>query len=210
MASQTEWGRSLLRRFTLFSLDRLLGCSVDPPGIHADRVFGGDRGAPELVPQRNTEFRDVVVRDQIIAILQYPVERLRMRNEARPVRRPDQLFDEVVDDWAPDAEEISASLLVGGLGAPILALLIAGRQRLREHRHGHVVVEGVHALLVLRRVDRTYPRRNPHALEVFRERQHDALELRVVEQDLEFERLTGLVIDELLALERPTRFFQQL
>src|SRR5262249_22201356 len=145
-----------------------------------------------------------------IAILQDPIERMRMPNEARPVRRTDQLLDELVDDWASDAEEISTSLLVGGLGAPILALLITGRQRLREHRHGHVVVEGVHALLVLRRVDRTHMRGNPHALEVFRERQHDALELRIVEQNLEFEKLTGLVVDELLALERPTRFFQEL
>src|SRR5438874_1227533 len=116
---------SLLRHFAFLGLDRLLGGGIDPPGLEADRVFRRDRGAPEFVPMGNAERRDVVMRDQVIAVLEDPVERVRMGYQARPIRRSDQLLDQLVDDFAFDAEQVAAALLVGGLRTPIFTLLIA-------------------------------------------------------------------------------------
>src|SRR4051812_15410404 len=119
---------SLLRHFAFLGLDRLLGGRIDPPGLKADRVFWRDGGAPELVPVGNAERGDMVMRDQVIAILQYPVEGVRVGQQAGPVGRPDQSVDQLVDDFAPDAHQGAAALLVGGLRAPIFALLVARGQ----------------------------------------------------------------------------------
>ena len=42
-----------------------------------------------------------------------------------------------------DADDVAAAFLVGGFRAPEVALLVAGRQRLREARNDDVEVEGV-------------------------------------------------------------------
>src|SRR5215472_6004035 len=120
--------RSLLRHFAFLGLDRVLGGGIDPPGLEPDRVSGRDGGAPELVPMGHTECRNVVIRDDVIAILQYPVERMGVGHQARPVGRVDQLLDQRVDNLAPDPDQVAAALLVGGLRALILALLVARRQ----------------------------------------------------------------------------------
>ena len=145
--------------------------------------------------------------DHVVAVLQDPVERAGLGDEALSVRRLDQLFDERVDDLALDPDQVAAAGLVGRFRAPIFALLIAGRQRLAKGHHGHVVIEGLHPLLVLRRVDRAHPRGDPHPLEVLGEGQHDPLELRIVEQNLELEGLPRFLVDELLALKvQPASF----
>src|SRR5215831_4378319 len=82
--------RSLLRHFAFLSLDRLIGGGIDPPGLEPDRVSGRDGGAPELVPMGDTECRNVVIRDDVIAILQYPVEGVRVGHEACAVGRTNQ------------------------------------------------------------------------------------------------------------------------
>ena len=55
-------------------------------------------------------------------------------------------LDQFVDRGIGDAEGVAAALGVGRLRAPELALLVAGRQRLREDVDRHVEVEIVHAL----------------------------------------------------------------
>ena len=61
----------------------------------------------------------------------------------------------------------------------------------------HVEIEGVHALLVLRDIDRAERRGDADPLQILDEGQDDPLHLRVVEQDLELEGLAGLVVDQL-------------
>src|SRR5208282_2028794 len=124
--------RSLLHDLALPGFERLLGGRIDPPGLEADRVFGRDGRAPELVPIRNPKRRNVVMRDQVIPVLQHPVERARPNNEANSVASTDQLLDQRVDHLVPDAEHIAASRLVGRLRAPILALLLTRRLLLSE------------------------------------------------------------------------------
>src|SRR5215472_4351333 len=118
--------KSLLRYFAFLGLDRLLGGWIDPPGLEPDCIFRRDRGPAELVPVRDAECRNVVMRDQVIAVLQYTIERMSVGHQARPVGRPDQPFDQLVDDFALDAHQIAAALLVGGLRTPKFALFVAG------------------------------------------------------------------------------------
>src|SRR5271165_595361 len=112
--------RSLLRYFALPGFDRLFGGGIDPPGLEPDGVFRRGGGTSELVPMGDAERRDVVMRDQVIAILQYSVEGMRVSHQARSVGRPDQILDQLVDGFAFDAHQVAASLLVGGLRAPII------------------------------------------------------------------------------------------
>ncbi len=57
----------------------------------------------------------MVLRDHVVSVLQHPVERPRVRDETRPIGRLDQLFDERIDGFVFDAEDITAPLLVSGL-----------------------------------------------------------------------------------------------
>ena len=57
-----------------------------------------------------------------------PVERPGMSDEARPIRCPDQFFDQLVDDLVLDSEEVAAAFFVGRLRTPVITLLVAGRQ----------------------------------------------------------------------------------
>src|SRR5439155_19337921 len=111
--SKWRWGlepslrRLSLGRLALFCLDGLLGFGVDPPGIEADAVFGRDLRAAVLVPISDPERRQVKVRDDVIAVLQDPIERAGMGDEAGAVGRTDQLLDQFVDDRALDAQEVA-------------------------------------------------------------------------------------------------------
>src|SRR6516162_9145405 len=103
--------------------------------------------------------------DDVIAVLQYPIQSAGMSDDACPVGSLDQLLDQFVDDRTLDAEDIAAALLVGRRRAEKLALLVARRQRLRELRRRHVEIEGLHALFVLCDIDGAHPRGDPHPLE---------------------------------------------
>src|SRR5688500_11600748 len=98
-----------LRRLALFCLDGLLGFRVDPPGVETDAVFRRYRRPPELVPVGDEILAGVEIRDHVIAVLQHPVERVRMRDQAGAVRRLDQLLDQFVDRRALDAEQVAAA-----------------------------------------------------------------------------------------------------
>src|ERR1700751_406672 len=132
-------GQSLLLRYlALLCFDRLLRARIYPPGIQADRIFGRDGRAPELVPISHAKRRDVVMRDYAIAILQYPVESAGVSDEARSIRRLDQLLDQFVDHLAVDAEHVLAPRLVGGLRPPIVAQFVPRRLRCAKSDDRHV------------------------------------------------------------------------
>ena len=104
-----------------------------------------------------------------------------MGDEAPAVGRLDQLFGQLVDDRVLDAEQVAAALLIGRLGAPILALLVAWRQRLAEALDGHVGVELVAAPLGLRRIDGAHVHVDTDAFEVLLIGQHHTLEARIAQ-----------------------------
>src|SRR6516225_5492698 len=160
---------SLLRYFALFCLDRLLRVGIHPPSVDAQTVFRCGLRTTELVPIRHPERSEMELRDHVVAVLQDAVERPRVGDEARPVRRPDQLFNHLVDDRALDAENIATSRLVGNWRTEKFALLVTGRQRLREQRYRHVEIKGFHPFFILRDIDSTDPGGYPHAFEVLRE-----------------------------------------
>src|SRR5260370_42435864 len=105
-----RWGRessfggasASLLHLALLRLDALLGLRVDPPGIEAEAVFGRDFGAAKLVPVADPERPEMELRDHVVAVLQDPVERMGMRNQAGAVGRPDQFLDQLVDNRALD------------------------------------------------------------------------------------------------------------
>src|SRR6266478_2351717 len=212
-ASAAGWGLAgslLLNDLAFFSLDRLLGGRIYPPGIQSDCVFRCDGRSPVLVPIRHTKGRDVIMRDYIISILQYPIERARVGDKARPIGRLDQLLDQRIDDLALDAEHVLASLLVCGDRPEIVAQLIPRRLRCAERDDRHIVVEGLHPLFVLRGIDGAHTGVDAHPFEVLLDRESNAFEFRLDQEDLKLEGLTGLVVDELFAFEGPTRLLQKL
>src|SRR5947208_15581825 len=87
-ASAGGWGLAqslLLYDLALLCFNRLFGNGIDPPGIQANGVFGGDGGPPVLVPIGHAKRCDVVMGDYVIAVLQYPVERAAVSDKARPI-----------------------------------------------------------------------------------------------------------------------------
>ena len=81
--------RSLLRHLALLRLDRLLGFGIDPPGIEADaRISARPAGGGTCPNRRRGTPPDVKLRDHVIAVLQHPVERMRVGDEARRGRAP--------------------------------------------------------------------------------------------------------------------------
>src|SRR6516164_8049454 len=143
------------------------------------------------------------MRDHVIAVLQYPIESASVSDETRPIRRLDQLLDQLVDHLALDAEVVLASLLVGSLRPKIVAQLIARGLGCAKAYDRHVKVEGLHAPFVLRSIDRAHPRGDSHPLEVLFEWEHDAFEFRQYQHDLKLEGLTRFIVDELVAFEGP-------
>src|SRR6266446_960437 len=212
-ASAAGWGLAgslLLNDLAFFSLDRLLGGRIYPPGIQSDCVFRCDGRSPVLVPIRHSKGRDVIMRDYIVSILQYPIERARVGDKARPIGRLDQLLDQRIDDFALDAEQVLAALLVGCNRPEIVAQLVPRGLRCAERDDRHIVVESLHPLFVLRRVDGADAGIDAHPLQVLLDRENNAFEFRLHEEDLKLKGLTGLVVDELFASEGPTRLLQKL
>ena len=89
-----------------------------------------DQAGVELAPGAEEELllRELVLRIQHDHFRAWLVRLQVMGDQAGPVGRPDQLLDQFVDNLALDAEQVAAAGLVGGLRAPKVALLVAGRQ----------------------------------------------------------------------------------
>src|SRR5262249_4989523 len=167
-AGTTLQARSRLY-LALLRFDRLLGFRVDPPGVETKAVFRRNFRPPELVPGGHPERGVMKIRDYVIAVLQDPIERVGVRDQAGAVGGADQLLDQLVDDRALDPDQVAAAVLVGRFRTPEFALFVARRQRLAEHHDRHVVIEGLHPLFVLRGVDRAHMRADTHAFQVLGE-----------------------------------------
>ena len=102
---------------------------------HANRSrpIGRDQyvGPAELVPVGEPVDLDLPVRDHVVAPQQHPIERLGARSPApRACRRCDDRLDQHVDGRVLDAGEVAAARRLGGLRAPVVALLVARRSAL--------------------------------------------------------------------------------
>ena len=84
--------------------------------------------------------------------------------------------------------EIQASRLVCRRRSPIVGLLPPWRFRLAQQCRGDIEIELLEAALKLRRIDRSDGRRDPEFAQIIDVGERDALQSRVVEQDLDRHR----------------------
>ena len=97
----------------------------------AEPPYSGRARAGEAVPARRPGSIRVALRHDVVVGEEHAVERLRRGDQLVAVLREDDLLDQRVDALVLDAGGVARALPVGGRGAPELALLVAGRQRLR-------------------------------------------------------------------------------
>ena len=117
--------------------------------------------------------------------------------------------DELIDSRIGNPRVILRAGRIGGFGAPIAALLVAGVHGLAPDIPDHVIVETADAVDILRRVDRAKRRRDPDLGEAVDERLYGAHQRRAAQKNFEAEGLAGLRIDHLVALELIARGLEQ-
>src|ERR1700738_1031146 len=134
----------------------------------------------------------------IVIPQQHAVERLGGGNQLGAILGEDYLVDERVDGRILDADQIARAGLIGGLRAPVGALLIAGREGLAPHRRDGIVVPAPLTIDVLRGIHGAY--RDGHAKSLKRRliEQEEALAVRIWGQKLDRECLAILHVGELL------------
>ena len=149
------------------------------------------------------------MRNDEIVPQQHAIQGARAGHELGAIRRGDDLVDQAVDGRVLDADDVGAGGRVGRGRTPVVALLVAGRERLAEGAHHHVEIEGLDALLELRVVHGAHRGVHAQPLQILREGQGDALEQRVAQQDLEGKRLARIPVDPLAVLDDPARLIEQ-
>ncbi len=157
-------------------------------------------GAAENIPGHEALERIVPVRHDVVVPQQHAVEGMRRRDEIGAILGEHDLVDQLVDRRVLDAGRIARAVPVGGGRAPEVALLVAGRVRLREAVDDDVVVVAVFTALVLAAVDPAHACLDAELFQVLHIGQHYFLEVGVVEQELRCQRLAfGVASHVLLA-----------
>ena len=145
------------------------------------------------------------VRSKAISPLRHDVEIPQQHAVERPgggdqlvaVLGENDAIDERIDRRVLDADQVARAGNIGGLRAPVAALLVARRQRLAPGGDDDVEVPLPHPVLVLRTIDGAHGDGHAEALERGLVEQHDALESRLLHQKLDGETLVGLGVDQL-------------
>ena len=141
---------------------------------------------------------------------QHPVERPGAGDQALPADRRDHELDQLVDDRVLDSDLITRCRRVRRGAAPVIPLLVARRFRLAPAADDHVEVEGTQPVDVLGLVDQAQPGVDAQARQVAHEGQHDALERRRDQENLERHRSLGLGVHQLHVLDHPAGLCEQL
>lgn len=81
------------------------------------------------------------------------VERATDGDEVFAALGADEFFDEFIDDWVLDADNVAAAFDIGLTGVPIIKLFVAGRERLSKHIYGDVEIKIIETVLELRSID---------------------------------------------------------
>src|SRR3990167_1277424 len=182
---------------------------ASPPGVQADVVFGGDFRVLEAVPVGHAPGLDVPVGDDVMAPQQHAVEGPGVGDQALPGVGVDQAFDQLVDGWVFQADEVAAAGVVGAARVPVLALLVTRRIGLAEAAHDQVEIPRAQAVDVLRDIDPANHQFHAEIGHVALERQQYALEFGLREEKLETDRF-AFGIEHQVAFDAPAGFLQQL
>ena len=122
----------------------------------------------------------------------------------------DDELDQFIDHRIVDTNKVPRPDGLGGLAAPIIALLVARRQGLTPGPDDHVVVTGVSAVLILGAVHDANFRVDSEAFQIARKRQCHPLESGLDQQDFEVEGRAGLGVGEVSVADHPAGILQQL
>src|SRR5690606_1919111 len=135
------------------SLARLPEARAHPPGMQADIVERRHRGMLEAIPVGDAPGLDMPVRDHVEAPQQHAVQPPGAGGKLLARVGVDKAFDDLVDGWVLQADEVAAARIVGTGGVPVLALFVARRVGLAEAADDHVEITRAQAVDVLRNID---------------------------------------------------------
>ena len=147
----------------------------------------------ERVPVGDAEAALVVERHHILLPHQHPVERPRRGDQILARARADQRVDEGVHRRVGDAYGVAAAGAGGGDAAPVVLLLVAGRQGHPPAPDRHVEVVVLEPRLILGAVHQAHRRLDAQALQAALVGQGQLLARLAAQQDLEGEGLAVAV-----------------
>ncbi len=164
---------------------------VPPPDRRECRraVFRQRIGPAETVPARGALLVVGELRHDVVVPQQHAVERPGGGDELGAILGEDDPLDQRIDRRILDADVVARARRVGGRRTPEVALLVAGRQRLRPGRDDHVEIPAAQPVLVLRIIDGADGDGDAEALERGLVEQDEALGIRILGQDLDAQAL---------------------
>ena len=113
---------------------------------------------------------------------QHPIQNLGHRHLLLARFGKNQPVDQHIHRRILDSGCVARAFSRGGFGAPIFALLVTGRQRLRPQIGSHIEIEIAHAVFILGRIDNPHRDGNTEPLQRGFEKQQDPLEARIIGQ----------------------------
>jgi len=115
--------------------------------------FGSGSGWLKTIPARGALKSAGKLRHNVAIPEQYPIQRLAARNQFGAILGEDDAVDQGVDRGILDAGKVARTGPVRRLRSEEIALLVAGRKRLRPPIGGDIEVETAQAILVLDTID---------------------------------------------------------
>src|SRR5690606_2241137 len=152
---------------------------------------------------------DMPVGDHVVAPQQHTVQRPGVGDQLLARVGVDKAFDDLVDGWVLQADEVAAARIVGTGGVPVLALFVARRVGLAEAADDHVEITRAQAVDVLRNVDTANHHLDTEISQISLEWQQNTLELGLCQQEFEAHRL-AIDVEHAITLDAPAGLLQQL
>src|SRR5450759_268206 len=163
----------------------------------------------EAVPERIARKSVGELRYDVEIPQQHAIERPGRSYQSWAILCEDDLFNQRIDRGILDANRVSRGGLIGGLRSPEFPLLVAGRQRFSPLVDDHVEIEAAKPVLVLRVVDDADRGRHTDALQRGLVEQRDPFRGRILNQDLDGDRLARGIYQLAIAYLE-ARFLQEL
>src|SRR5262249_50009927 len=163
----------------------------------------------ETIPARRPLLAVRPLRHNVVVPQQHAIEGARRSHKLVTALGENDAIDQRVDRGVFDSDQVSGTRLLGGLGSPVAALFVAGRQRLAPTAGDDVEVRCPQAVFVLSGIDSADTDADAEPLQRRFVKQHHALELFVVDEELDTELFVGGDIDQFAAAYLVSGLLQQ-